>query len=139
MITNHIYPMCRGKCTIPRGIRQHVWLDWVISFLLLINFIEYLKVYTAGGWAKGVKHTHYTNVDYMTTRPPRQIALSDKLPSWTNRPPTHPLFSTKWRRGRFVFSSDKSPSYVGKTNRPPVSNRKREGDLSSARTNRPPM
>ena len=70
-------------------------------------------------------------LDYMTTRPPRQIALSDKLPSWTNRPPTHPLFSTKWRRGRFVFSSDKSPSYVGKTNRPPVSNRKREGDLSS--------
>ena len=49
--------MCRGKCTRPKGIRQHVWLDWVISFLLLINFIEYLKFYTAGGWAKGV-NTH---------------------------------------------------------------------------------
>ena len=56
--------MCRGKCTIPRGIRQHVWLDWVISFLLLINFIEYLKFYTAGGWVgkRCSKHTHYTNV-----------------------------------------------------------------------------
>ena len=51
--------MCRGKCTRPGGIRQHVWLDWVISFLLLINFIEYLKFYTAGGWAKGV-NTHTT-------------------------------------------------------------------------------
>ena len=49
--------MSRGKCTRPSGIRQHVWLDWVISFLLLINFIEYLKFYTAVGWAKGVK-TH---------------------------------------------------------------------------------
>ena len=45
-----------------------------------------------------------------TTCPPRQIALSDKSPSRTNRPPTHPLFSTNRRRGRFVRAEDKSPS-----------------------------
>lgn len=57
--------MRRGKCTRPRGIRQHVWLDWVISFLLLINFIEYLKFYTAGGWAKGVVNTHITQMSHI--------------------------------------------------------------------------
>ena len=73
----------------------------------------------------------HDNSPSKTNRPLRQIALLDKLPSRTNRPPTHLLFSTKRRRGRFVFSSDESPSYVGETNRPPVSNRKREGDSSS--------
>ena len=39
--------------------------------------------------------------------------------------------SKSFKGGRFVQAEDKSPSYVGKTNRPPVSNRKREGDSSS--------
>ena len=64
---------------------------------------------------------YYEGPGIQTTRPPRQLALSDKSPSRTNCPPTHPLFSTKRRRGRFVRAEDKSPSLVLKTNRPPFS------------------